>query len=83
MGHDRIHPPLMETEEVNSGRGTRVVLLLGLASALIAAFLCRDRLNLEALDSAIKEAGLLGPLVFMLLPREPETVLPMSESRTE
>jgi len=55
----------MEAAEVNTGRWTRIVLLLGLASALIAAFLCRDRLNLEALDSAIKEAGLLGPLLFM------------------
>ena len=50
---------------MNTNRWTRVFLLLALAAGVIVAFLYRDRLNLEALDAAIKNAGLLGPLVFM------------------
>lgn len=55
----------MEIAKLNTNRWTRIILLLTLAAGMIAAFLYRDRLNLEALDAAIKEAGLLGPLVFM------------------
>lgn len=55
----------MEIAKINTNRWARIVLLLALAAGVTAAFLYRDRLNLEALDAAIKEAGLLGPLVFM------------------
>ncbi|MBI5782994.1 MAG: TVP38/TMEM64 family protein, partial [Gammaproteobacteria bacterium] len=50
---------------MNTNRWVRIVLSLVLAAGVMVAFLYRDRLNLEALDAAIKEAGLLGPLVFM------------------
>ncbi len=50
---------------MKTNRWARIVLLLALAAGVIAAFLYRDRLNLEALDAAIKDAGVLGPLVFM------------------
>jgi hypothetical protein len=38
----------------------------------------RER-TIPAISSSVSTTG----LVFMLLPREPETILPMSESRTE
>src|SRR3990172_1209001 len=55
----------MEIAKMNTNRWVRIVLLLVLAAGVMVAFLYRDRLNLEALDAAIKEAGLLGPLMFM------------------
>lgn len=45
----------------------RIILALLLAAAIIVAYLNRDHLNFEMLDNTIKEAGLWGPLVFMLI----------------
>lgn len=45
----------------------RVVLALMLAAGIIVAFFYRDRLSFETLDDVIKEAGLWGPLLFMII----------------
>jgi uncharacterized membrane protein YdjX (TVP38/TMEM64 family) len=52
---------------MNMERWSRIVLALTLAAGIIAAFFYRDRLSFEALDNAIREAGLWGPLLFMAL----------------
>ena len=48
-------------------RWARIVLALMLVAGIIVAFFYRDRLSFEALDNAIKEAGLWGPLLFMFI----------------
>ncbi len=48
-------------------RWARIVLALMLAVGIIVAFFYRDRLNFETLDDVIKEAGLWGPLLFMII----------------
>jgi uncharacterized membrane protein YdjX (TVP38/TMEM64 family) len=45
----------------------RIILALLLAAAIIVAYIYRDHLSFEMLDNTIKEAGLWGPLVFMLI----------------
>jgi uncharacterized membrane protein YdjX (TVP38/TMEM64 family) len=45
----------------------RIVLALLLATSIILAFFFRDWLSLDALDDVIKEAGLWGPLLFMVI----------------
>jgi uncharacterized membrane protein YdjX (TVP38/TMEM64 family) len=44
----------------------RIILALLLATGIIVAFIYRDRLSFEVLDNTIKEAGLWGPLLFMI-----------------
>jgi len=46
---------------------TRLLLFFVLVSGILAAFLYRDHLNFETLDSVIHRAGLLGPLVFIFV----------------
>ncbi|MCR4346537.1 MAG: TVP38/TMEM64 family protein [Sulfuricaulis sp.] len=48
-------------------RWARIVLALMLAAGIIVAFFYRDRLSFETLDDVIKEAGLWGPLLFMII----------------
>jgi len=52
---------------VNTARWTRLLLFLLLAAGILAAFLYREHLNFETLDSVVRQAGLLGPLVFMFV----------------
>lgn len=48
-------------------RWARIVLTSMLAAGIIVAFFYRDRLSFETLDDVIKEAGLWGPLLFMII----------------
>ena len=50
---------------MNAARWARLALMLILAGAVAAAYFYRDQLNLETLDASIKQAGMLGPLLFM------------------
>lgn len=52
---------------MKSGLLLRVSLALLLAAAVALAFFYRDRLNIAALDSLIKNAGFIGPALFMLV----------------
>ncbi|MBI3546950.1 MAG: VTT domain-containing protein [Gammaproteobacteria bacterium] len=52
---------------MNLERLARIVFLFVLIAGIVAAFMYRDRLNLVTLDIAVKEAGLLAPLMFMLI----------------
>ncbi|MDH3407076.1 MAG: TVP38/TMEM64 family protein [Gammaproteobacteria bacterium] len=45
----------------------RIILALLLATGILVAYLYRDFLSFEILDNTIKEAGLWGPLIFMLI----------------
>lgn len=45
----------------------RAALGLALAGAVAVAYFFRDQLNLETLDASIKQAGMLGPLLFMAI----------------
>jgi uncharacterized membrane protein YdjX (TVP38/TMEM64 family)/sulfur relay (sulfurtransferase) complex TusBCD TusD component (DsrE family)/rhodanese-related sulfurtransferase len=44
---------------------TRIVLFAALAAAILLAYLYRDLLNVAALESWIKAAGALGPVLYM------------------
>lgn len=46
---------------------TRVVLFVVLAAAIGGAYLYRDQLNVAALESWVKSAGALGPVLYMAL----------------
>ena len=50
---------------MNAARWIRIALVLALAAAVAVAFYYRDRLSLETLDASIRQAGILGPLMFM------------------
>ncbi len=52
---------------MNAGRWARIALLLTLVAGVTAGFLYRDQLNFATLDAWIKQAGLLGPLMFMTI----------------
>ena len=52
---------------MNAARWARLALMLILAGAVAAAYFHRDQLNLETLDASIKQAGMLGPLLFMAI----------------
>jgi uncharacterized membrane protein YdjX (TVP38/TMEM64 family)/rhodanese-related sulfurtransferase len=52
---------------MKSGLLLRLSLALLLAAAVALAFFYRDRLNIAALDSLIKNAGFIGPVLFMLV----------------
>ncbi|MGA9033561.1 MAG: TVP38/TMEM64 family protein [Sulfuricaulis sp.] len=43
----------------------RIVLFAALAAAIALAYIYRDLLNVAALESAVKNAGTLGPLLYM------------------
>ena len=55
----------MGTKQIKSGLLLRLSLALLLAAAAALAFFYRDRLNIAALDSLIKNAGFIGPVLFM------------------
>src|SRR3989344_2814977 len=55
----------MGSGQMNAARWARLALMLILAGAVAAAYFYRDQLNLETLDASIKQAGMLGPLLFM------------------
>ena len=55
----------MGTKQIKSGLLLRLSLALLLAAAMALAFFYRDRLNIAALDSLIKNAGFIGPVLFM------------------
>lgn len=44
---------------------TRIVLFVALAAAVVLAYSYRDQLNVAALESWVKSAGALGPLLYM------------------
>jgi uncharacterized membrane protein YdjX (TVP38/TMEM64 family)/rhodanese-related sulfurtransferase/sulfur relay (sulfurtransferase) complex TusBCD TusD component (DsrE family) len=46
---------------------TRIVLFAALAAAIGGAYLYRDQLNVAALESWVKNAGALGPLLYIAL----------------
>jgi uncharacterized membrane protein YdjX (TVP38/TMEM64 family)/rhodanese-related sulfurtransferase len=52
---------------MKSGLILRLTLALLLVAAVALAFFYRDRLNIAALDSLIKNAGFIGPALFMLV----------------
>jgi uncharacterized membrane protein YdjX (TVP38/TMEM64 family) len=52
---------------MNNNRLIRILLILGLLACISAAFLYRDRFDIEALEVWIKDAGVLAPIVFMLV----------------
>src|SRR3990172_6588484 len=55
----------MGSRQMKSGFILRLSLALLLAAAVALAFFYRDRLNIAALDSLIKNAGFIGPVLFM------------------
>jgi uncharacterized membrane protein YdjX (TVP38/TMEM64 family) len=57
----------MESSEVKADHWVRLTLAVALAAGFTAIIFFRDRLSFELLDSAIKEAGLWGPILFMML----------------
>jgi uncharacterized membrane protein YdjX (TVP38/TMEM64 family) len=52
---------------MNAARWARAALALALAGVVAVAYFHRDQLNLETLDASIKQAGMLGPLLFMAI----------------
>lgn len=52
---------------MNAAGFARAALALALAGAVAVAYFYRDQLNLETLDASIKQAGMLGPLLFMAI----------------
>ncbi len=52
---------------MNKGRWKRPLLFVFLAAGAVTAFVYRNHLNFQTLDSVVRHAGLLGPLVFMLV----------------
>ena len=52
---------------MNNKRSLRVLLVLGLLAGIVLAILYRDRFDVVALEAWIKDAGVLAPLVFMLV----------------
>jgi uncharacterized membrane protein YdjX (TVP38/TMEM64 family) len=52
---------------MKADRWVRHVLAVILAGGVATAFFYRDHLSFELLDNAIREAGLWGPILFMLL----------------
>ncbi|MEK7207334.1 MAG: VTT domain-containing protein [Pseudomonadota bacterium] len=52
---------------MNRTRWLRLALALALIAAVAVAFYYRDRLSLDTLDASIKQAGMLGPLLFMAI----------------
>jgi uncharacterized membrane protein YdjX (TVP38/TMEM64 family)/rhodanese-related sulfurtransferase/sulfur relay (sulfurtransferase) complex TusBCD TusD component (DsrE family) len=46
---------------------TRIILFAALAAAIGAAYVYRDQLNVTALESWVKNAGTLGPLLYIAL----------------
>lgn len=46
---------------------TRIVLFVALAAAIVAAYFYRDQFNVAALEGWVKNAGALGPLLYMAL----------------
>jgi len=57
----------MESPEMKADRWVRLTLSVALAAGFTAIIFFRDRLSFELLDNAIKEAGLWGPILFMML----------------
>lgn len=52
---------------VNNNRLIRGLLLLGLAAGIALAIVYRDQFDVDALEVWIKDAGVLAPVVFMLI----------------
>lgn len=52
---------------MNAAGFARAALALALAGVVAVAYFHRDQLNLETLDASIKQAGMLGPLLFMAI----------------
>ncbi len=52
---------------MNRTRWLRLALALALIAAVAVAFYYRDGLSLATLDASIKQAGMLGPLLFMAI----------------
>lgn len=52
---------------MNAAGFARAALALALAGAVAVVYFQRDQLNLETLDASIKQAGMLGPLLFMAI----------------
>lgn len=50
-----------------NNRLLRLLLILGLAAGIVIAIVYRDRFDVAALEDWIKDAGVLAPLVFMLI----------------
>lgn len=52
---------------MNRTRWLRLALALALVAAVAVAFYYRDGLSLDTLDASIRQAGMLGPLLFMAI----------------
>lgn len=52
---------------VNNNRLVRGLVLLGLAAGIAVAIVYRDQFDVDALEVWIKDAGVLAPVVFMLI----------------
>jgi len=52
---------------MNNNRLIRILLLLGLVAGSVLAVLYRDRFDAAALETWIRDAGVIAPLLFMLL----------------
>jgi uncharacterized membrane protein YdjX (TVP38/TMEM64 family) len=57
----------MEFPEMKADHRVRLTLAVMLAAGVTTIIFFRDRLSFELLDNAIREAGLWGPLLFMML----------------
>lgn len=57
----------MKFPEMKADRWMRLTLAVILAAGVTMIFFFRDRLSFDLLDNAIREAGLWGPLLFMML----------------
>lgn len=57
----------MKFPEMKADRWMRLTLAVMLAGGVITIIFLRDRLSFELLDNTIRESGLWGPLLFMML----------------